>query len=554
MILFLAFFGLSIFSFILNLIFNRYKKRGYCLNHIKILASSILILSSIFLILNTPFFIFSDSEFFIDKKDEFILPTLIFNLSNAFYFFAIVLFLLSLFDNDKENLKLEIPSKLNSKKGNISIGRILKDRVKKSKFLLSIKDLEKHMFICGATGTGKSNFLQNFLINFKKSYNVPFFIVEFKGEYTFLQKRLDNLLILWPGENFSINIFNPGKMSPMIHAERIFDILKSGQFLDESSEFSPQMEKVLVDILTKVCKDKNSQNWSGFEVQCNKYLKENKNIIPMLSQTLISIKNRIRRFSQGPLRVLFDSDHKIDVLKLFKSDVLLDLSSIIKLGGEKEDALFFLNMVLKYLWDKNLTEGAKNYNGIKHLMCIEDAQYFAPQDLMKKSKLTTYLEDIALLQRGTGECLITLATRPDISKEILANCGVLVSFQSHLEKDIMCELLNLDVEKKSFLSKLEEGQCIVRVNSIKEPFLLKIPHVKHNSIPVLEIVKKNQLILSQKGLDQCKVKKDEFDIQVSSNKRSIESIKVLNDNLKGDSFDNLKTYIDHLFNSQKKKE
>jgi len=554
MILFLAFLALSIFSFILTLIFNRYKKKGYYLNHSKILIVLILIISFIFLILNTPFFISSDSKFFIDKKDEYILPTLIFNLSNAFYFFAIVLLLLSLFNNDEDAIELETPSKLNSKKGTISIGRIMKDQVKKSNFFLSLKDLEKHMFICGATGTGKSNFLQNFLINFKKIYKVPFFLVEFKGEYAYLQKKVDDLLILWPGENFSINIFNPGKMTPIIHAERIFDILKSGKFLDENAEFSPQMEKVLVEILTEVCKHKNSQNWSGFEAQCDKYLKENKKNIPMLSQTLISIKNRIRRFSQGPLRALFASDHRIDVLKLFKSDVLLDLSSIIKLGGEKEDALFFLNMILKYLWDKNLTEGAKNYNGIKHLTCIEDAQYFAPQDLMKKSKLTTYLEDIALLQRGTGECLITLATRPDISKEILANCGVIVSFQNHLEKDIICELLNLDVENKSFLSKLEEGQCIVRVNSVKKPFLLKIPYIKHNSIPVLEIVKKNQLILKQKGLDRCKVKRDEFDIHVSSNKRKIESIKVSNDNLMGDSFDGLKTYLDNLFNLQKKKE
>ena len=240
-------------------------------------------------------------------------------------------------------------------------------------------------------------------------------------------------------------------------------------------------------------------------------------------------------------------------LKLFESDVLLDLSSIIKLGGEKEDALFFLNTILKYLWDKNLTEGAKKYKGIKHLTCIEDAQYFAPQDLMKKSKLTTYLEDIALLQRGTGECLITLATRPDISKEILANCGVLVSFQNHLEKEIICELLNLDIENKNFLSKLEEGECIVRVNSIKDPFLLKIPHIKHNSIPVLEIIKKNQIILDEKGLNQYNVKRDELDSQDLSNKKDIRVSKVLNNNLIVDSLGNLKTYISHLYKLQKKR-
>ena len=126
---------------------------------------------------------------------------------------------------------------------------------------------------------------------------------------------------------------------------------------------------------------------------------------------------------------------------------------------------------------------------------IEDAQYFAPQDLMKKNKLTTYLEDIALLQRGTGECLITLATRPDISREILANNGVVVTFKNHLEKDIMCELLNLELENKNYLSILELGQCIIRTNSIKEPFLLRVPFIKRESIKVSEITIRNNNLL-----------------------------------------------------------
>ena len=79
--------------------------------------------------------------------------------------------------------------------------------------------------------------------------------------------------------------------------------------------------------------------------------------------------------------------------------------------------------------DRNLTRGAIKYDGINHITIIEDAQYFAPQGLTKKSKLTSYLEDIALLQRGTGECLITIATRPNISKEILANNGVVITFK-----------------------------------------------------------------------------------------------------------------------------
>jgi len=217
----------------------------------------------------------------------------------------------------------------------------------------------------------------------------------------------------------------------------------------------------------------------------------------MLKQTLISLNNRIRRFSIGPMKAVFDSNSELTVSQLFNKKVILDLSSIIRLGGEKEDALFFLNMVLKYLWDRNLTRGAINYDGINHITIIEDAQYFAPQGLTKKSKLTSYLEDIALLQRGTGECLITIATRPNISKDILANNGVVLTFKNHIEKDIMCELLNLESDKKNYLSIMDEGQCIIRVNSIKEPFLLRIPYIKRNPLTVSEICKKNEAILDK---------------------------------------------------------
>ncbi len=497
MITFLIFLSISIIGLIFNIIVYLNQESCYSSTSYKLLLIIFLISSTIFLCLNLPYFIINDSKLFLEISHEVILPTILFNLSIIFYFSSIILNILVFFEVDKNIVNLEKPSRLISKKGEIPIGRILKGKIRKQKFLLSLKDLEKHMFICGATGTGKSNFLMNFLINFSKIFKIPFFLVEFKGEYHFLQKRIEDVLIFWPGENFSINIFNPGGANPTIHAERIFDILKSGQFLDEKTEFSPQMEKVMVEILIKVCQDDEYQNWEGFENLCTIYQKENRNNIPMLNQTLISIKNRIRRFSSGPLKALFEGNNDINIDELFERNILLDLSSIIRLGGEKEDALFFLNMVLKYLWDKNLMKGATGFKGIKHLTIIEDAQYFAPQDLVKKSKITTYLEDIALLQRGTGECLISLATRPDISKDILANNGIVLTFKSHIEKEIMCELLNLDSENKGILSGLEEGQCIIRVNSIKEPFLLDIPYVEHNTLGFSEIYKNNKSILEE---------------------------------------------------------
>ena len=552
MLTFLIFLSLSLISFCINIIFYVYKTKKYYLNRIRLLILGIIILTTVLLVFNLPFFILNNSDLFMDKNQGFFIPTIIFNLANILYFASIILFFLSFLQNDENIIDLDIPTQLSNRKGTILIGRILKGNAKKQKFYLGLKDLEKHMFICGATGTGKSNFLQNFLINFKNVYGIPFFLVEFKGEYHFLQKNIDNVLILWPGENFSINIFNPENVSPIIHAERIFDILKSGKFLEDSSEYSPQMEKVLVEILVKVCGSKDYQNWKGFEYFCQEYLKNNKNIIPMLAQTLISIKNRIRRFSIGPLRALFESNDEITIYDLFKNNIIMDLSSIIRLGGEKEDALFFLNMILKYLWDINLTKGSHDFTGIQHITIIEDAQYFAPQDLMKKSKLTTYLEDIALLQRGTGECLITLATRPDISKEILANNGVVLTFKNHMEKDFMCELLNIDVENKNYLSILEEGQCIIRVNSIKESFLLKVPLIKHNPITKSEIKKKNSVILNntKKSFTNKSHSKSSSIIIQTNERENICSQTISN----LDSYSALETYINDLYKSHKKKE
>jgi len=488
----IIFFILSLICLINSIIYWFYKKRGYSLTIYSICLILNFILTLGFFVCNLYFFIKTNPADIFIKFNDIVGFIFVFNISVICLGISIIIFLLSLLKSSKFILDLNFPSFIQAKQGNIKIGRVVRQKGLKYFYHLSIKDLEKHVFVCGSTGTGKSNFLQYFLINFKKNFNVPFFLVEFKGEYHFLQKMIEDLVVLWPGENFSINIFDPDGVDPLIHAERIFDIFKSGKFLDESSEYSPQMEKVLIEILSITCEDKKYQSWQGFERCCQIYLDENQKSIPMLKQTLISVNNRVRRFSQGPLKALFEPNDNISLNFLFRMNVILDLSSIIRLGGEKEDALFFLNMILKYLWDKNLAKGASDYEGIKHLTIIEDAQYFAPQGLIKKSKLTSYLEDIALLQRGTGECLITLATRPDISKEILANNGIVLTFKNHIEKEIMCELLNLDIEKKNYLSALDEGTCIIRVNSLKDPFILHIPLIKRENLTVFEIKKENQ--------------------------------------------------------------
>ncbi|MBA7635065.1 hypothetical protein ES703_42665 [subsurface metagenome] len=403
--------------------------------------------------------------------------------------------------NASSNLKgkyliiMEYPSRWKSK-GTIKLGRIFFRDKKKHSFHLNMEDLAQHMFITGITGTGKSNFMQSFLLEFSKKHgNIPFLLTEFKGEYHHLQTKIKDMLILKPGENFSINIFDPEGSNPEIHAERVYKIFESGGLL-ENVDYSPQMERVFVDILNTVIKTPKHRSWFAFKKVSEMYLADATDIT--FKKSVIAVQNRIRRYYVGTLKNLFDIDSGIHVKDLFQHKVLLDLHSIIKLGGEKEDALFFLNMVLKYLWDRNIELGSKDYEGIRHITIIEDAQYFAPQELSSRTKLTSYIEDIALLLRGTGECLITLATRPNISKEILNNAGILACFQIHMQKDLMQELLNLQEWQVKYLSELKRGQCIIRVNSIEKPFALKCDFIKRHWLTDEEIMRNNQRVLDNK--------------------------------------------------------
>ncbi|MFX1568122.1 MAG: ATP-binding protein [Promethearchaeota archaeon] len=398
----------------------------------------------------------------------------------------------------EELIKLSYPTKNLAGKGDINVGTILYGNKKRYNYYIRLEDLARHMFITGITGSGKSNFFQNFLINYTKKYGTPFLLAEFKGEYHYLQKKIPNLLVFIVGKNFAINIFDPEGQDSEVHAERVFQIFRSGG-LFEGVEYTPQMERVFTDILKRVCEDPAKRKWKAFyeesEIYYAEIYKETRD--PTFKSSVTAVTNRIRRYSLGTLKHSFETKMGLDVKEIFKHNILLDVSGIIKIGGEKEDTLFFLNMLFKYLWDKNIEMGSKEYKGIRHITIIEDAQYFASQSTTKRSTISSYIEDIALLLRGTGECLISLATRPAVSPEILANCGILVSFQNHMQKDYLQDLLNFEDKERKFLSLLGVGKCMIRVNSIGKPFALKVPFIKREWLSEEEIEKNNKEILER---------------------------------------------------------
>jgi hypothetical protein len=156
-----------------------------------------------------------------------------------------------------------------------------------------------------------------------------------------------------------------------------------------------------------------------------------------------------------------------------ESRTIISLANIVNLGGTKDDLYFVANLVLKMVWDANLTRGPSK--GISHVTFVDDAQYFSRTRGNSSTRETNFMEDIALLLRGTGEVLVAISTRPDISEDVLSNCGLIVCFQTKFREDVekLKGLLHLPEDKASNLEILPEHTCIIKLNSYPSPFTLE---------------------------------------------------------------------------------
>ena len=109
---------------------------------------------------------------------------------------------------------------------------------------------------------------------------------------------------------------------------------------------------------------------------------------------------------------------------------------------------------------------------------------------------------------------------------------------------------------------LEEGNCIIRVNSIKEPFLLGIPYIKRNSITVSDIIKKNQLILrNPQKVANLEIETSRISNMVNKNHLSLELIKeeiedspIQNNNnaISKNDYEKFDVFINKLYSDQEK--
>ena len=345
------------------------------------------------------------------------------------------------------------------------------------------KDLDKHVFVTGVTGSGKTTTCQNILINSQ----LPFLVIEpAKTEYRALKKiaGFEGILIFTLG-NDSVA---PFRLNPLefIKGESIsshVDMLKA------SIESAFHMEAAIPQIIERAIY--KSYEDCGWDISNNtNYIYGEKaydpgvNSFPTLSEMIKncervvevqgfderlkkdyigSIKARLQGLVCGSKGQMLDCRRSIDFSKLLKNKVVLELEEI-KSGAEKALIMGFILSNLQ----ESLKQVFKQNSNFKHITLIEEAHRllsrFEPGDAPAKKNGVEMFSDMLAEVRKYGESLIIADQIPSkLTPDVIKNTNTKIVHKifAQDDKDVIGNTMSLSDEQKKFLSSLVSGRTVV---------------------------------------------------------------------------------------------
>ena len=351
-----------------------------------------------------------------------------------------------------------------------------------TKVYLEKSALNKHIFITGVTGTGKTTTCQKLLLESE----LPFLVIEpAKTEYRILMnnEKTKDILIFTLGNDkvapFRLNPFeffegeSITSRVDMLKAamEASFDmeaaipqIIESAMYscyedygwnidTDENDKFDNPFDEgvysfpTLEDLLNKV------------ETEVTKH-----NFDDRLKKDYIgSITARLQGLLVGSKGQMLNARRSIDFRELIEKKVVLEIEGI-KNGTEKSLVMGFILTNLcealraKYNKDKHF----------KHITLIEEAhrllsKYTPGDSLNKKNSVETFADMLAEV-RKYGESLIIADQIPNkMTPEVLKNTNTKIVHKIFAEddKEAIGNTISLSKEQKDFLASLPTGRAIV---------------------------------------------------------------------------------------------
>ena len=384
---------------------------------------------------------------------------------------------------------------------------------------LEIEWLREHVAVLGATGTGKTTLVKHIVAQISEKTDIPWWIFDVKGsEYAGLTRNNESgITILRPGldSSFVISLMDSNAGSAEGSAYSTFIMLK--ELLKErgdSSELSPAMERLLRESVMKLADSLEENNSVQSLADMITKSASNDRIGDMTRDALL---NRLQILFQEPLGdILRGGVEAIDISSLLNKRIILDLSYVARIGG-MDSARILYNLIAKRIFEGAMKRGI--VPGLHHIVVLEEANNLVPESYSKHSSAdVTTGESMVLLQRATGQGVIVVSTRPNISSNILANTATKVVFRLPYDSQIGGKFLSLNDGQEVYLRGMKCGRALVSIPNTEtfeiatKLFIDKVMPGIEDSEPEIvdEVVRQNRQVLVQ---DTISIKEDGYETE-----------------------------------------
>ena len=363
--------------------------------------------------------------------------------------------------------------------------------------------LSSHCFICGASGSGKSNTTYN-LIKQLISNRVPFLVIEpAKGEYK--DEFMDIASIYSPFPQFetgesllSINPFYfPKKIHVQEHIDRLIEIFNAcwPMYAAMPAVLKAAIEQAYIN--------------AGWQLKSSTFI-ESKRIFPNFNDVLNALPavisdafsddtkgdykgaliTRIESLTRGINGMIFGASEEetISDSGLFDENAIVDLSPI---GSTETRSLIMGMLILKlheYRMSQRRDENTTTNNRLRHITVLEEAHNILRRTNMEQAQEGSNLQGKAVEMivnsiaemRTYGEAFVIADQSPGLlDKAVIRNTNtkIIMRLPDAEDREVVGRSAGLNDSQIIELSKLEDHVAVIYQNDWIEPVLCQVSKV-----------------------------------------------------------------------------
>ena len=382
-------------------------------------------------------------------------------------------------------------------KKTIAIGHISHmNKVEEQEVRLDLESLSSHCFVCGSTGSGKSNTTFSILKELiKEENNIPFLVIEpAKGEYKNAFANVPGISIfttmLQQGRFLKINPFKFNtKIHILEHLDRLIEIFNT------CWEMYAAMPAILKDAVEK------SYEKKGWDLLNSVYLRDGEPQFPTFEDLLEELPKvinssgyssetkgdyigalvtRVNSLTNGITGQVFCDCYDIDDATLFDSSAIVDLSRV---GSMETKSLIMGILVLKLTEHRMAEVGAVN-SPLRHVTVLEEAHNLlkntsnsgSPASAIVSKSVEMLCASIAEM-RTYGEGFVLVDQSPgavDIAAIKNTNTKIVMRLPEHNDCMAIGHSISLNEKQISELSRLRTGHAVIMQNNWTDAVMAKI--------------------------------------------------------------------------------